>query len=347
MHVGRAAQRGTGCSRSASPRARPKVRCASPSRPWVDLDVGQRDRAAEDVGDVARPARAPQRAPRSRGGRRRGRRCSRRPGRTAPRPAALVRSSSCRRSARARASAWAMVPAGSPAVEGQRRPVHLDRRRDPRELVAVDDDQLVAGQPELPLDVVATAARRRRTRCWPSRPPTRPMARTGRLRRRRREARRPSRRITRLAPLPRAAPGWPARPGRRLVRRHRRRGRAGPPGPAHRLRRTRRWPGGAARRALGPLGEQVRAEHVGEQVVVAVPAPLVVERNHEQVPALQRLQHLAARRRPGDGVAQRAGQPVEDRGVEQEVADARRAAGRGPPRRGSRRRSGRRRRSRR
>ena len=72
---------------------------------------------------------------------------------------------------------------------------------------------------------------------------------------------------------------------------------------------------------VGVLAEQVRPEDVGEQVVVAVPAALVVERHHEQVPALQRLQHLAAPGRLGDGVAERAGEPVQDGRAEQEVAD--------------------------
>ncbi len=70
-----------------------------------------------------------------------------------------------------------------------------------------------------------------------------------------------------------------------------------------------------------PLPLEVRGEHVGEQVVVAVPPPLVVERHHEQVAPLQRLQHLRAAGVRGHRVAQRAGEAFEHGGAEQEVAD--------------------------
>ena len=50
---------------------------------------------------------------------------------------------------------------------------------------------------------------------------------------------------------------------------------------------------------VGMLVEQPGPEQVGEQVVVAVPAPPVVERDEEQVGALERLEHRgpAGRRR--------------------------------------------------
>jgi len=72
---------------------------------------------------------------------------------------------------------------------------------------------------------------------------------------------------------------------------------------------------------VGWLGLQVCAQDVGEQVVVAVPAPLVVEGHHEQVLPFQRLDHRPAARCPGDGVAQGRSEPVQDGGGEQEVAD--------------------------
>ena len=55
-------------------------------------------------------------------------------------------------------------------------------------------------------------------------------------------------------------------------------------------------------------------------MVVAVPAPLVVERDQEQVRPVQLLEHRLAAGLAGHGVAQRAGEPVEDGGLEQEPA---------------------------
>ena len=60
------------------------------------------------------------------------------------------------------------------------------------------------------------------------------------------------------------------------------------------------------RHLFGVLGEQTRAEHVGEQVVVAVPGALGVERDDEEVAALEVRQHPRAVGAAGDGVAQRA-----------------------------------------
>ena len=45
------------------------------------------------------------------------------------------------------------------------------------------------------------------------------------------------------------------------------------------------------RHQVGLLGEQARVQHVGEQVVVAVPGALGVQGDDEQVVALERLQH--------------------------------------------------------
>jgi hypothetical protein len=75
------------------------------------------------------------------------------------------------------------------------------------------------------------------------------------------------------------------------------------------------------RHLLGPLVAQVGLQHLREQVVVAVPAPGVVERDDEQVGSLQGLEHGPAVLLPGDGVAQRPGEPVEDGGLEKERAD--------------------------
>ncbi len=43
--------------------------------------------------------------------------------------------------------------------------------------------------------------------------------------------------------------------------------------------------------AVGMPGGQTGAQRVGEQVVVAIPPPLVVQRDDEQIPALKGLQH--------------------------------------------------------
>ena len=50
------------------------------------------------------------------------------------------------------------------------------------------------------------------------------------------------------------------------------------------------------------LGEQARPQHIGEQVVVAVPLPLVVQGDEEEVGPLQARQHAAAVVAAGDGV---------------------------------------------
>ena len=94
-------------------------------------------------------------------------------------------------------------------------------------------------------------------------------------------------------------------------------------------------------RQLGLLVQEARPQDVGEELVVAVPLAPVVERDEEQVASIERLQHGLAPALAGHGVAQRAGQPVEDRGLQQEAPARVRAAGAGPLRPGSRRCSGR------
>ena len=72
---------------------------------------------------------------------------------------------------------------------------------------------------------------------------------------------------------------------------------------------------------VGMPGSQAGTQRVGEEVVVAVPPALVVERDDEQVLALEGLQHRLTVGATGQGVAQTAGQLVEHGGVEQERAD--------------------------
>ena len=55
--------------------------------------------------------------------------------------------------------------------------------------------------------------------------------------------------------------------------------------------------------------------------MVAIPAAAVVERDQEQVPSIERLQHGLATALAGDGIAQRAAQPVQDGGLQQEAPD--------------------------
>ncbi len=61
---------------------------------------------------------------------------------------------------------------------------------------------------------------------------------------------------------------------------------------------------------------QVRLQHIGEKVVIAIPLALVVERDDKQVAALQGLQHSPAIFLPSDSIAQRPTQPVENGGLQ-------------------------------
>ena len=71
---------------------------------------------------------------------------------------------------------------------------------------------------------------------------------------------------------------------------------------------------------VGLLGGEPGPQRVGEEVVVAVPPPLVIEGDDEQVAALEDREHVLSVVPAGERVAQRAGQLVEDRRVEQEGA---------------------------
>ena len=67
---------------------------------------------------------------------------------------------------------------------------------------------------------------------------------------------------------------------------------------------------------IGLLRHQMRRENFGKEVVVAIPVPRVIERNDKEVAALQGLQPRVAFLLAGDGIAQRAIQPVENGGLE-------------------------------
>src|SRR5262249_8192645 len=72
---------------------------------------------------------------------------------------------------------------------------------------------------------------------------------------------------------------------------------------------------------VGTFLQQASVEDVGEELVVAIPAALVVQGYDEQVAPFQGYQCRCPTGLAGDGVAQGAGEPVQDRGVEQEVVD--------------------------
>ena len=75
------------------------------------------------------------------------------------------------------------------------------------------------------------------------------------------------------------------------------------------------------RHLAGLLVEQPRLQHVSKQVVVAIPPAAVIQRDQKQVPPVQRLQHGLAAALPGDRIAQRAAQPAQDGGLQQEGLD--------------------------
>ena len=291
------------------------LRVAEPAQ--GELHVGERDRAAEHVGDVPGPlgpAMAPCSAVRgldvARASRTRGRTAPPRPrgpGRR-PRPPVEAR------------SACAMAPAGSPPMRASAAR-YISRRRAP--------------------------GRARRGRPRPAR---RRAARAGARRRRRRSrdavevvaghqaadqaegqdravadtssgsasaqpritASRRSRRSVRDGELdqvrgPLDVAGGQRVPDRLLGLAGVRVPRAGPPVQLGDLGRAARRAGARAgrRRRGGGSGTSGAGRRAGRG----------------KVPALQRLEHLAAPGRLGDGVAERAGEPVEDRRAEQEVAD--------------------------
>ena len=69
---------------------------------------------------------------------------------------------------------------------------------------------------------------------------------------------------------------------------------------------------------VGQFVEQAGTQHLGEEVVIAVPLAMVVERNEKQVRPVQGLERAVAPATAGDRIAEVAGQPREDRRLEQE-----------------------------
>ena len=74
---------------------------------------------------------------------------------------------------------------------------------------------------------------------------------------------------------------------------------------------------------LRKLGFQALPEDVREEMVIAIPAPFVVQRDDEEVHPFQVFQRCLPIDRSGrvdDGLAERPAQAVQDRGLQQEGA---------------------------
>ena len=65
------------------------------------------------------------------------------------------------------------------------------------------------------------------------------------------------------------------------------------------------------------LRQQSRSEHIGKQVMIAIPGPGAVQRRQEKVPPLERHEPSGPIPLPGNRFAQRPAQPIEDRRLEQ------------------------------
>ena len=67
------------------------------------------------------------------------------------------------------------------------------------------------------------------------------------------------------------------------------------------------------------LVQEACSQHVGKQVVIAVPVALIIERDQEQIPSLDRLKRGLAAVLAGDRIAQGAVQPAQNGRLQQEV----------------------------
>ena len=72
---------------------------------------------------------------------------------------------------------------------------------------------------------------------------------------------------------------------------------------------------------LGLGRDQLGVQGLGEEMVVAVPLPHLIERDHENVLPLEQVDDLRGIIPPGHRVAQRGAEPVQDRGPGEELAD--------------------------
>jgi hypothetical protein len=69
------------------------------------------------------------------------------------------------------------------------------------------------------------------------------------------------------------------------------------------------------------LVEQTGLQHVCEEVVIAIPPTAIIKRDQEQVASVQCVQHRLPTRPAGDRITERAAQPVQDAGLQQEIPD--------------------------
>ena len=94
-------------------------------------------------------------------------------------------------------------------------------------------------------------------------------------------------------------------------------------------------PGVQPRHEVRLPAQQLLGEHLPQNRVVAVPLPTPVERDDEEVAALELLQHAHRSGAPDGGVAQRAAHPREDRGSGEERQFRHPRAAPGPPHAGT------------
>src|SRR5215211_3396186 len=72
------------------------------------------------------------------------------------------------------------------------------------------------------------------------------------------------------------------------------------------------------RQQPGPFALKAASQEIGEEVMVTVPNPLIVQRNDQQVLPLQPFQRVLPVVAASESVAQGAAETVENRGLQQE-----------------------------
>jgi hypothetical protein len=75
------------------------------------------------------------------------------------------------------------------------------------------------------------------------------------------------------------------------------------------------------RREVRLLVQQMRPEHIRKEVVVAIPSPVVIQRDDEQVRSLERLQRLLRGVLARDSVTQRSAETLQNRRLEEKAAN--------------------------
>src|SRR5262249_24264954 len=67
--------------------------------------------------------------------------------------------------------------------------------------------------------------------------------------------------------------------------------------------------------------EQAASEHLGKQVMIAIPPPLLVQRDHKEIRPFKGLEPRLASRVFGHSLAERGAEALEDRGAQQKRLD--------------------------